>query len=145
MTGMHHDCHIKLFDYSHTAAPDYYAEHCHTVILLRCLEGREIELPNLALTPGHYLERYLVEYQEVDLATRPALAQHHQLYAQEPEKALAFVGTKLERLLLEHPGIYVEIRDNVMLAFRPDQELETPEAIAQMLAFAEAAGGSHSA
>ena len=140
MTGMRRNCHIKLFDYSHTAAPDYYAEHCHTVILLRCLEVGE-EMPNLAMTPGHYLERYLVEYQETDLGSRPALAQHYQLYAQDPARALEFVATHLERLLLDHPGMYVEIRDNVMLAFRPNQELETPEAIVQMLTFVEAAGG----
>ena len=42
-----------------------------------------------------------------------------------------------ERLLLEHPGCYIEIRANVLLAFRPEQEFESPEAIAGLLVFAE--------
>ncbi|OZA24213.1 MAG: sulfate transporter, partial [Hydrogenophilales bacterium 17-61-9] len=35
MTGDYAGCHVKLFDYSHTAAPDYYSEHRHTVVILR--------------------------------------------------------------------------------------------------------------
>ena len=144
MTGLYRGCHVKLFDYSHTAAPDYYSEHRHTIILLRCLEGGELELPNLAITPGDYLERYLVEYQEVDLADRPALASHYRLYALDPEPALAFIA-KAAQLLIDHPGFYVEIRDNVLLAFRPGRELETSEGIQLLLEFAELAGGARAA
>ena len=141
ITGLYHGCHVKLFDYSHTAAPDYYSEHLHTLLLLRCLEaGRE--LPNLAITPGDYLERYLVAYQEVDLADRPVLASHYRLYAQDPAQALAFIGTKAEQLLNDHPDFYVEIRDNVLLAFRPGRELETPETIKLLLVFAELTDGT---
>ena len=142
MTGAYRGCQVKIFDYSHTAAPDYYAEHRHTLIQLRPLEAGETPLPNLAITPGDYLERYLVEYQEVDLAGRPALAPHYRLYAQDPARALAFVGTKFEQLLSDHPCFYVEIRDNVMLVFRPGREFETPEAIELLLAFAELVGGA---
>ena len=136
MTGEYHGCEVKLFDYSHTAAPDYYAEYRHTIILLHRPETGGTLWPNLALTPGNYLERYLVEYQEVELTTRPALTGYH-LYAQEPAQALTWIETYIEHLLLEHPGLYVEIRDNVMLAFRPDQYLESPEMIERLLAFAE--------
>ncbi|MBI3343979.1 MAG: hypothetical protein HY028_03805 [Gammaproteobacteria bacterium] len=137
MTGAYRGCEIKIFDYSHTAAPDYYTEHRHT--LIHHLEAGEAPLPNLAITPGGYLEHYLVEYQEVDLAGRPALAPHYRLYAQDPARALAFVGTEIEQLLRDHPGFYVEIRDNALLAFRPEQE--PPEAIELLLAFAEVAPG----
>lgn len=144
MTGLYKGCHVKLFDYSHTAAPDYYLEHLHTLIVLRCLEGGDVELPNLALTPGDYLERYLVEYQEVDLADRPTLAAHYRLYAKDPAQALAFIGQKAQQLLQDNPGFYVEIRDNVLLAFRPGRELETPETIKLLFDFAELAGGRES-
>ena len=137
MTGLYSGCHVKLFDYSHTAAPDYYSEHHHTLILLRCLEASDVKLPNLAITPGDYLERYLVEYQEVDLESRPILGSHYRLYAQDPAQALTFIGTKTEQLLNDHPGFYVEIRDNVLLAFRPAREQETPEEIALLFAFTE--------
>ncbi len=141
MSGVYRGCQVKIFDYSHTAAPDYYAEHRHTLVMLSCPEEGSVQWPNLALTPGHYLERYLVEYQEVDRTSRPAL-RHYCLYAQDPERALAWVGTEIEHLLLDHPGFYVEIRDNVLLAFRPDQGLETPEAIELLLAFAGPVGGA---
>ncbi len=164
MTGVYQDCQVKLFDYSHTAAPDYYSEYRHTLIQLHCdAQGREIAkgsasiagervqgatlkisemvpLPNFAITPGDYLERYLVEYQEADLTDRPAFARRYRLYAQDPARALAFVGPELERLLLDHPGFYVEIRDNVLLAFRPNQQLEPPEAIELLTFFAQISG-----
>ena len=106
------------------------------------IEAGYEHLPDLVITPGHYLERYLVEYQEVELAGYPTLAQHYRLYAHDPVRALAFVGTDIERLLLDHPGCYIEIRNDVLLAFRPDQELEPPEAIGLLLVFAEAVGGA---
>jgi len=141
MTGRYQNCHVKLFDYSHTAAPDYYLEHLHTLVMLRCLENEQ-ELPNLAITPGDYLERYLVEYQEVDLTDRPALAQHYRLYAQDPAQARSFVVNQAERLLKDHPGFYIEIRDNVLLAFRPAHELESPESIKLLFDFVELAGSA---
>ena len=143
MTGIYQGCRVKLFDYSHTAAPDYYAEHRHTLIQLYRLEMGDVQLPNLAITPGEYLERYLVEYQEVDLADCPGLAPHYRFYAQNPAQALAFASTGLALLLSQHPGIYVEIRNNALLAFRPDQALEPPEAIALLLAFADLVGNTH--
>lgn len=36
MSGEYHGCKLRLFDYSHTAAPDYYTKHWHTLILLSC-------------------------------------------------------------------------------------------------------------
>ena len=137
MTGVYRGCQVKLFDYSHTAAPDYYAEHRHTLILLHRPEAGEVALPNFAMTPGDYLERYLVEYQEVDLVGRPALAPHYRFYAQDPAPALDSIGTKFEQLLHDHPGFYVEVRNNFLLVFRPNQELEPPDAIELLLAFAE--------
>lgn len=137
MTGNYHGCWVKIFDYSHTAAPDYYSEHRHTIVMLsRSSPDSGSKWPNMAFTPGSYLERYLVEYQEVDLADSPSLARHYHLYAQDPARALAFVATELKQLLLDHPGFYVEIRNNVVLAFRPDQDLAPPEAIELLLAVA---------
>lgn len=141
MTGAYRGCEIKIFDYSHTAAPDYYAGHRHTIIMLSRGPAEGGRWPNLAITPGSYLERYLIEYHEVDLASHPALSQHYRLYAHEPEQGLSLTSTRLAKLLLAQPGFYVEIRDNVLLAFRPDQGLEPPEAIEHLLAFADIMDG----
>jgi len=137
MSGEFHGCYLSLYDYSHTAAPDYYAEHHHTIVHLRRLETDDMPWPNLVITPGHYLERYLVEYQEVDIMSRPALSQHYRLYALNPQQALAWMDLGIERLLAEHPGFYIELRDNFMLVFHPEHDLESPEAIELLLAFAE--------
>ncbi len=138
MSGVYRGCQVRLFDYSHTAAPDYYAEHRHTLIMLCRPEGGDMQWPNLALTPGSYLERYLVEYQEVDITSRPQISRHYRLYAQDVAQGLAWVDSERERWLIEHPGFYIEIRDNVLLAFHPEHDLESPEAIESLLAFAEA-------
>ncbi|MFP5344167.1 MAG: SulP family inorganic anion transporter, partial [Gammaproteobacteria bacterium] len=140
MTGSYRGFAIKLYDYSHTAAPDYYSEHRHTIIKLWRESAGGEPWPNLAITPGNYLERYLVEYQEADLASQPALAQHYRLYAREPERALSLVGARLAEFLLAQPGFYVEIHNNVLLAFRPEHGLEPPEGITQLLALADAMG-----
>ena len=138
MSGVYHGCQVKLFDYSHTAAPDYYAEHRHTLVMLSRPEEGSVQWPNLALTPGSYLERYLVEYQEVDIANRTLLSRHYRLYALDVAQGLAWVDSARERWLIEHPGFYIEIRDNVLLAFHPEHDLESPEEIASLLSFAEA-------
>ena len=137
ISGDYHGMHLKLYDYSHTAAPDYYSEHRHTIIQIRRSATSTTPWPNLALTPGHYLERYLVEYQEVNIEDRPALARHFRLYALDTAQALAWMDQEKENLLIKHLGYYVEIRDNVLLAFHPEHELESPDAIASLIAFAE--------
>ncbi len=142
MTGNYHGFWVKIFDYSHTAAPDYYSEHRHTIIMAGRSSADDAKWPNMAFTPGSYLERYLVEYQEVDLVGSPSLARHYHLYAQEPARALAFVTTEFKQLLLDYPGFYVEIRNNVVLAFRPDQELASPDAIELLLAVVKLVDGA---
>ncbi len=137
MTGALEGCHVKIFDYSHTAAPDYYSEHRHTVMLLRPLAAGGLTLPDLALTPGHYLERYLVaEYHPVDPAAAGDLAGPVRLYARDASAAAGSIQPLLAALLRQYPGLYLEIRDNVLLLFRPDQTHETPAAIEELLGFA---------
>lgn len=135
MTGLHVGCHVKLFDYSHTAAPDYYAEHRHTLIILRPQAGG-IELPEMVVAPGHYLERYLVEYEELNTPTLTAAAHEHRWYllpgGPDHEPFIQHIQT----LIRHYPGIYLEMRDNAILAFRPGHELETAPDIEALLGIA---------
>jgi hypothetical protein len=132
MTGLYAGCHVKLFDYSHTAAPDYYAEHRHTLIIVRP-QGEGVELPDLVATPGHYLERYLVEYEEIEIPALTAASHEHRWYRRpqgiDPEGLIK----KLLVLLENYPGIYIEIRDNALLAFHPGHDLENVDGIASLL------------
>lgn len=135
MSGRYRGCQVKLFDYSHTAAPDYYVEHHHTLISLH-RSGDLPPLPNLAVTPGHYLERYLVAYREVNLKGLDPFAQHSRVYAEDLARGRALLDGGLASLMIEHPDFYVESRDNVLLAFRPGHGLEPIEEIPRLLAFA---------
>jgi MFS superfamily sulfate permease-like transporter len=138
ISGAYRDCHVKLFDYSHTAAPDYYLEHRHTLMTAHCLRQSAAPLPNLAITPGHYLERYLVQYREVDVSGDAAPEGDYRVFGEEPERVRPLLAQGLAAYLREHPGFYLEIRDNVLLAFRPGREIEEPEqAIQWLFAFAE--------
>ena len=140
MTGLRGDTHVKLFDYSHTAAPEYYVEHRHTVAILRLCDEAACALPNLALTPGDYLERYLIaDYREVDAADLDAtFAKHTRVYGDDAARTRACLTPELIRLVQARPGTYVELRDSVLLVFHPGRGLEAPEAIENLLAHAEA-------
>ena len=139
MTGIHHGCHVKLFDYSHTAAPDYYVEHRHTVIVLRPPADAAVAIPNLAVTPGNYLERYLIaQYGDVDLnGLDHIFSSHYRAYADDPTRGRDVLAAGLLQHLMQHPGFYVEIRNNAVLAFRPENGLEPIDAIPQLLSFAD--------
>lgn len=139
MRGVYRGCHVKLFDYSHTAAPDYYVEHRHTLVVLRPTEDGTARLPDLAVTPGDYLVRYLVaEYREMDFSGfDEAFVRRYRVYAEDAPSAREFLAAGLVQHLLAHPGFYVEIRDNVLLAFRPEHDLESIEAIPDLLSFAD--------
>ena len=95
-------------------------------------------LPNFAITPGHYLERYLVAYREVDLKGLDRLEPHSRIYADadDPARVRALLDGGLASLIIEHPDFYIESRDNVLLAFRPGHGLEPVEDIPRLLAFA---------
>lgn len=140
MTGLRGDTHVKLFDYSHTAAPEYYVEHRHTLAILRLCDEASAALPNLALTPGDYLERYLVaDYREVDIASVDTrFAGHTRVYGEDAAHVRACLSPELIRQLQAHPGTYVELRDSVLLVFRPERGLEAPDAAEGLLAHAEA-------
>lgn len=139
MTGTHGDHHVKLFDYSHTAAPEYYVEHRHTLAILRLCDEAAAALPNLALTPGDYLERYLVaEYRELEIAGLDAdFAKRYRVYGESAVRVQPCLNAGLVGYMLACPGTYVELRDGVLLAFRPDRGLESPDATENLLAQAE--------
>ena len=139
MTGLYRGCEVKLFDYSHTAAPDYYVEHRHTLIVVHPPAGAGPHLPDLAITPGSYLERYLIaEYGDVELdGFDQAFAENHRVYALDPARAREFLAGGLLQHVLQHPGFYVEIRNNTLLAFRPDNGLEPVSGLSELLSFAD--------
>ena len=135
MAGTRHGYHVTLFDYSHTAAPDHYVEHRHTLVILHRTGNGVPQLLNLAVTPGQYLERRLVEYQEVGPEGLDTLVQHSRVYANANNLARALLDARLMRVLLKRPGFYVEIRDDVLLMFCPGHELGQVEEMPRLLAF----------
>jgi MFS superfamily sulfate permease-like transporter len=138
LSGTMNGCHVKLFDYAHTAAPDYYHEHRHTLAVIRGLSEPAQPLPNLAITPGHYLERYLVQYREIMVTADSTPGGNYRVFGQDADAVRVLLSSSLAGFLQRSPGFYLEIRDNVLLAFRPEREREEPEeAIRWMTALAE--------
>lgn len=135
MTGDYAGCHVKLFDYSHTAAPDYYSEHRHTVLILR-LKDEASRLPELVLTPGNYLERYLIGFEEIDTPNIAASLREHRLYTRRGGPNAEAMIERLVPLLERHSRIYIEIHDGALLAFSPDRDLATVEGIAMLFELA---------
>lgn len=135
LSGLHEGCRARIFDYSHTTTPEYYVEHRHTLLVLQGGTDPVQALPDFAITPGHYLERYLiVEYRELDLdETGDAFADKYRVFASDPEAVSRLLTPGLRTLMLSHGGTYVEFRGGALLVFRPGNDLESPESTSTLL------------
>lgn len=124
--------HVRLFDYSHTSAPDYHMPHLHTLMMFELPPS--LALPNFVLTPGHYLERYLVNLTDTnDVAGAPGYRLYLVAGQQIPKIPAAVLAA------LDHSGpLYVEVRNHIMLVFAPQRALESEESVGRLLALAAA-------
>ena len=131
MEGVVQNLGIKIFDYSHTAAPDYYVEHRHTLMILNL--PPDAEYFNLVITPENYLERYLVELREVAWDSVSETGKEYRLYTRDtPERALEF-ARRLKPFLSRHSRLYLECRGRAMLAFYPELDLATTHDLEDLL------------
>ncbi len=128
---------VRLYDYSHTSAPNYYSKHWHTIITSTCPTNADNNIPDMVIAPGHYLKRYLVDYNETSLPSDSKLGTKYRLYTKGGTDPLANIPPKLIALIEEHDGLYLEIRKGVMLAFIKDQALANAEGISLLLSLAE--------
>lgn len=109
---------IRLFDYSHTSAPDYHMPHRHTLVIYELPDS--VTQPDFVLTPGHYLERYLVNLSEsAHLEEAPG----YRLYV-PADSPVPRVPPHIFETLRQAGPLYIEIRRGVLLAFSPSRELE---------------------
>ncbi|NOY73646.1 MAG: SulP family inorganic anion transporter [Gammaproteobacteria bacterium] len=129
MLGEFSGCTVRLFDYSHTAAPNYYTKYWNTIITSRCLIALSEEIPDMVITPGHYLEPYLVEYDEIELPYDEGFTDQYRCFGKEGNDPLSFISPELIEFLKKHDGFYLEIRKGVMLAFRKVKGLENTDDI----------------
>jgi len=137
MSGEYRGCSVQLFDYSHTAAPDYYAKHWHTLMVMKCPLNGGQQLPDFVVAPDHYLQRYLVEFEEIDLAEKPQLAKTYRLYGRAKGDSASIIFPELFEFLVKYPDYYLEVRNGVVLAFRPSLELGSEQDIAQLFQLAD--------
>jgi len=137
MTGDRNACAIRLFDYSHTAAPDYYSKHWHTLITLPWPTALEDKVPDFVIAPGHYLERYLVDFSEIELTAQEDFSEAYRLYGMEGYDPRPHLSSKLIAFLLQNRGFYIEVHNGLLLAFKPKQQLASEVEIEQLLKLAE--------
>lgn len=119
---------LRIFDYSHTSPPDYHVAHRHT---LAVAEIAGVDLGHVAITPGHYLERYLVQLEE-----RPqtaGLAAGYRLWAARGTDPAPLLDAAVQQALARHGPIYLEARGRAILAFRPPRGLEDEAGIEGLL------------
>ena len=136
VSGPYKRCTVRIFDYSFSLLPIDHTEIGHTVIVIR-LQDPTVELPDCVLKPDHYLHTYLVEYREISLAAYPAFRDYYHLRGQDEERIRVLLVPDLIRFLETHPGFYVEVHANAILAFRVDKDLEQVTEIEVLLAFAD--------
>jgi MFS superfamily sulfate permease-like transporter len=137
ISGVYAGLQVEIFDYTHTASPHYQVEHAHTLLIARRQGASYPSQPLVIITPGHYLQRYLVQFDEMTPQEQPALGAEMRAYALDRNAAAAVLDADLARLLANSKGCYVEIHHDVMLVFRPGRELESARGIARLLGFAD--------
>lgn len=131
MHGARRGGQLHVFDYSHTSAPDYHVRHRHTLAMLE-LPGPEV-LPHVVLTPGHYLERYLVHLAEQPPSQLPAPYRFYAASEAGAAEARRWFGPELLAALVTHGPLYLEVRPRAVLAFRPARALEDENGIAGLI------------
>jgi len=137
MTGEYMGCNIQLTDYSHTSPPDYYSKHWHTKLTLRCPTEMSSTIPDMVITPGHYLERYLVDFDEVAFSNDADFSEKYRLFTKDGADPLPHLSSKLIEFIVKYDDFYIEVSKGVMLAFRRDQALANADDIAALLSLAE--------
>ncbi len=125
VSGAWREGRLRLSDYSHTSPPDYHVAHRHTLLVY---ESAAIRGP-LVLTPGHYLERYLVQLPEILATDAPEgyrvygdAALLPRMLTSEVRAAMAVIGPD-----------YIEVQPGAILLFRPFVALESDEAIEALM------------
>jgi MFS superfamily sulfate permease-like transporter len=109
---------LRVFDYSHTSPPDYHVPHRHT--LLQYELPPAVGLPDFVVTPGTYLERYLVDLREIGGDVAPPGYGVYAPAGRAPQRIPAAIVDALQRC----GPLYVEVRAGTLLAFAPSRALE---------------------
>jgi MFS superfamily sulfate permease-like transporter len=136
ITGPYKRCEIKIFDYRFTDMPQYFRDTRHTMIVIEVNHpaGR---IPNCVLEPDHYGGKYLAEYRDVHLADALHFPRKYHLRGEDEERVRDFFASDLIRFFEAHPQFYMEARDNHILAFRVDRDLEDVDSIRVLFSFAD--------
>ena len=127
---------LRIFDYSHTSPPDYHVPHRHTLLVFE--PPAALPLPEFVLTPGLYLERYLVHLRELGEKVSPA---GYRVYSLPEQDMAELPPAVLDAMQVSGP-LYVEVRRGALLAFAPRRELEDEVQIERLLLLATALGHS---
>jgi MFS superfamily sulfate permease-like transporter len=121
--------HLRVVDYSHTSPPDYHLAHRHTLLSYEYGTGTGGPGP-LVLTPGHYLERYLVQLPEVaDASAAPA---GMRIWG-DARLVRALVTPDLAEWIGPLGAVYIEWQPGAILLFRPFVALEDEADIERLI------------
>ena len=121
---------LRISDYRHTSPPDYHLAHRHTLLIWERPAGSLSSGP-AALTPGHYLERYLVQLPEIggEVSTLPP---GYRAYG-DARSIAGLAASEVTDLLATVGPVYIEWQPDAILMFRPFVALESEASIEQLL------------
>ncbi len=119
---------LRVYDYSHTSPPDYHLAHRHTLLAFEYASGERGCGP-CALTPGHYLERYLVQLPEIAGTELPP---GYRAYG-DPAALARLLAPEVRAAIAPLGAVYIELQPSAILFFRPFVALESDEAIEALI------------
>ncbi len=134
ISGAYRNLDVKIFDYSFTEIPQYFLDTRHTILVIK-VNYSTARIPNCVLEPDHYVAKSLVEYRDIHLAHD--LPNRYHLRGEDEESIQNFFAPDLIAFFEAHPQFYMEARDNHILAFRVDRDLEDVDSIPVLFSFAD--------
>jgi MFS superfamily sulfate permease-like transporter len=127
---------LRIVDYSHTSPPDYHHAHRHTLLIYEY--GGALGPAPLVLTPGHYMERYLVKLPEI---TGTPLPEGHRAWGEASLPAV-LITPELRAAIRALGQVYVEWQASAILLFRPFAGLEDEATLVALIVALDAAASA---
>ena len=134
--GCYNNLTIKIFDYKYTDIPQYFVNTNHTMIMIDLTGAAPI--PNFILEPEGYVGGHLIYDQAIHLTTGLNFLHRFHLHGDDESAVQEFFSPDLIRFFDTHPNFYLETRNNKLIAFRVDAELEAIASLPVLLSLVDA-------
>lgn len=137
ISGEYKNLEIKIFDYSYTDIPQFFLDTRHTIILMK-VGASARRIPDCVLEPDGFVGGHLIHDRDIHLTEGLHFPHRYHLHGEDEQAIRGFFSADLIRFFDTHPDFYMETRNNYVLAFRVDAELEEASSLPVLLSLADA-------